>query len=92
MTDEKSVKKQASDETHLRAAVKTMSRIVSSMARELSLQSKSESGAADVKQLKELTIAAKELSSLIRVLNNDVPEPSDEIRVSFEGETENWAK
>ena len=47
----------------------------------------------DIKQLKELTVAAKELAAVIKSLEKDEPAAQNEqrISISFEEEKEAWA-
>lgn len=76
----------------LRVAVDTIAEIIDKMAAEM--KGSLENGdSGDIKQLKELTLAAKELAAVIRGLEGDEPEDSGaSINVVLEGEIEKWAR
>ncbi|MBS5725399.1 MAG: hypothetical protein KHW59_06425, partial [Clostridiales bacterium] len=76
----------------LRVAVDTIAEIIDKMAAEM--KGSLENGdSGDIKQLKELTLAAKELAAVIRGLEGDEAEDSGaSINVVLEGEIEKWAR
>lgn len=78
--------------TRLRVAVDTIAEIIDKMAAEM--KGSLENGdSGDIKQLKELTLAAKELAAVIRGLEEGDEEGNDtSIRVVLEGDIEKWAK
>lgn len=80
------------NEKRLTRAVDTIASIIDSIAS--SMKGEIDSGGGwDIKQLKELTVAAKELSGLICALNSDgESEKGDHITVYFEGESKEWAQ
>ena len=76
----------------LHVAVDTIAEIIDKMAAEM--KGSLENGdSGDIKQLKELTLAAKELAAVIRGLEGDEAEDSGaSINVVLEGEIEKWAR
>ncbi len=76
----------------LRIAVDTIAEIIDKMAAEM--KGSLENGdSGDIKQLKELTLAAKELAAVIRGLEENGEEDSTaSISVVLEGDIEKWAK
>lgn len=78
--------------TRLRLAVDTIAEIIDKMAAEM--KGALENGdRADIRQLKELTLAAKELAAVIRGLEEADTEDCDTaINVVLEGDIEKWAK
>lgn len=76
----------------LRLAVDTIAEIIDKMAAEM--KGALENGDhADIRQLKELTLAAKELAAVIRGLEEpDTDENDTAIHVVLEEEIEKWAK
>lgn len=76
----------------LRIAVDTIAEIIDKMAAEM--KGSLENGdSGDIKQLKELTLAAKELAAVIRGLEENGEEDSAaSISVVLEGDIEKWAK
>ncbi|MCI8611877.1 MAG: hypothetical protein HFE66_08185 [Clostridiales bacterium] len=76
----------------LRVAVDTIAEIIDKMAAEM--KGALESGdRTDIRQLKELTLAAKELAAVIRGLEEANTEDCDTaINVVLEGDIEKWAK
>ncbi len=78
--------------TRLRLAVDTIAEIIDKMAAEM--KGALENGdSADIRQLKELTLAAKELAAVIRGLEETGTEDNDtSINVILEGDIEKWAR
>ncbi len=78
--------------TRLRLAVDTIAEIIDKMAAEM--KGSLENGDhTDIRQLKELTLAAKELAAVIRGLEEaDTEESGTAINVVLEGDIEKWAK
>lgn len=78
--------------TRLRLAVDTIAEIIDKMAAEM--KGALENGdRADIRQIKELTLAAKELAAVIRGLEEPETEENDTaVHVVLEGEIEKWAK
>lgn len=78
--------------TRLRVAVDTIAEIIDKMAAEM--KGSLENGdSGDIKQLKELTLAAKELAAIIRGLEESEDEDNNRsINVILEGDIEKWAK
>jgi len=75
----------------LRVAVDTIAEIIDKMAAEM--KGSLENGdSGDIKQLKELTLAAKELAAVIRGLEENEEEDTASISVVLEGDIERWAK
>ena len=76
----------------LRGAVDTIAEIIDKMAAEM--KGSLENGdSGDIKQLKELTLAAKELAAVIKGLEVSSEEDSSaSISVVLEGDIEKWAK
>ena len=76
----------------LRIAVDTIAEIIDKMAAEM--KGSLENGdSGDIKQLKELTLAAKELAAVIRGLEeNEEEDGTASISVVLEGDIEKWAK
>ncbi len=85
-------KRMRRNEKKLTRAVDTIASIIESIAS--SMKGEIDSGGNwDIKQLKELTGAAKELSVLICALNTDGDEKTgDHITVYFEGDSKEWAQ
>ncbi len=92
MNDTKKKKKQRRDQKKLSHTVNTLASIIDSIA--TAMKGDIDGGEEwDLKQLKELTGAAKELSCLIASLSaEDKEEKSTAVIVAFEGEGEGWAK
>ncbi|MBE6588057.1 MAG: hypothetical protein E7647_06555 [Ruminococcaceae bacterium] len=92
MKEAKTKQKQTKDRKKLGRAVNTLASIIDSIA--TSMKGDIDRGEeCDLRQLKDLTGAAKELCALISSLD---PEERDEktasLTVLFEGEGEKWAK
>ena len=73
-------------------SVDTIAEIIDKMAAEM--KGSLENGdSGDIKQLKELTLAAKELAAVIRGLEeNEEEDNTASISVVLEGDIEKWAK
>lgn len=76
----------------LRVAVDTIAEIIDKMAAEM--RGSLENGdSGDIKQLKELTLAAKELAAVIRGLEgDDMEDEGNAVHIVLEGEVEKWAR
>ena len=92
MTDEtvKNIRQSDGNASRLRTAVDTIAEIIDKMAAEM--KGSLENGdSGDIKQLKELTLTAKELAAIIGRLENEEPDDGG-VHVTLEGEIEEWAK
>lgn len=93
-TSRKKKKRMSSQEKSLNRAFITVASVIENMA--ISINREMESGKkCDVKQIKELTGAAKEISALLDTLNtnqNTTSENQNNITVVFESEGEQWGK
>ncbi|MBQ2729671.1 MAG: hypothetical protein IJF69_02745 [Clostridia bacterium] len=84
--------KKQREQKKLSRAVNTLASIVDSIATSMKADLKS-GEMFDIKQLKELTGAAKELSALICALDSESSENEQStVAIRFEGEGEEWAK
>lgn len=92
MNDTKKQKKKRRDQKKLSHTVNTLASIIDTIA--TSMKGDIDGGQEwDLKQLKELTSAAKELSALISSLSDDDRDSSESsVTVVFESEGEDWAK
>lgn len=93
MTTVRKNKKMKREEKKLSHTVNTLASMIDTIA--TSMKGDIECGVEfDLKQLKELTGAAKELSCLISSLNASKEEKDEggDVTVVFEGEGEEWAK
>lgn len=87
----KTKKKKRREEKKLSHTVNTLASIIDTIA--TSMKGEIDSGEGwDLKQLKELTGATKELSSLISTLSDEGKDEGHTITVSFEGEGEDYSK
>lgn len=91
-TDAPPKKESEGNSLRLRIAVDTIAEIIDKMA--IEMKGSLENGdSGDIKQLKELTLAAKELAAVIRGLEEKEEEDSAaSISVVLEGDIEKWAK
>lgn len=92
MNDTKKRKRKRRDQKKLSHTVNTLASIIDTIA--TSMKGDIDGGEEwDLKQLKELTGAAKELSALISSLSEDDKDSAESsFTVVFEGEGEEWAK
>lgn len=92
MNETKKQKKKRRDQKKLSHTVNTLASIIDTIA--TSMKGDIDGGEEwDLKQLKELTGAAKELSALISSLSEDDKDTSESsVTVVFESEGEEWAK
>lgn len=93
MTQVKKTAKMRREHKKLSKTVNTLASIIDTIA--TSMKGDIDSGeVCDIKQLKELTGAAKELSALISALDqgNDQRENATTLTVLFEDETQKWAQ
>ena len=92
MNDTKKRKRRRRDQKKLSHTVNTLASIIDTIA--TSMKGEIDGGEDwDLKQLKELTGAAKELSALISSLSEEDKDSSEaSVTVVFEGEGEEWAK
>lgn len=91
-TSEKAKKKCSRTEKKLHRAVDTLASVIDLMA--LSIKNELDGdNVCDVKQIKELTGAAKELSGLMAAIDQKNGEDTSDNRITvlFEGEGEKWA-
>ena len=92
MTKVKKPTKKRQEEKKLKRAVNTLASIIDSVA--TSMKGEIDGGeTCDLKQLKELTGACKELSGLISSIEEQADDSdSSSLTVIFEGESGEWAK
>ena len=86
-------KRKSKEEKKLSKAINTLASIIEAKALSMMECIEGSSDSVEIKQIKELTGAVKELSALIYQNSNESMEnTSDSITVIFEGEGEEWAK
>jgi len=91
LTDKK--KRKTKEEKKLSSAIDTLASIIEAKASSMLDCILGDSDSVEIKQIKELTGAVKELSALICQKNGDTSEESgNTFTVIFEGEGEEWAK
>ena len=91
LTDKK--KRKTKEERKLSSAIDTLASIIEAKSSSMLDCIRGDSDSVEIKQIKELTGAVKELSALICQKNGDTSEESgNTFTVIFEGEGEEWAK